>query len=216
KDVSSAFGVALEGICCDVFMESPLLSSNKETAEEAASMLRNLLQSCRELGLPFIELPFMGDNSLKDALAFDRLDAILDWALPLAEACEVDVLLETDLGPEALAKLLTRVAHPRFGLNYDTGNSTWFGFDPVAELQTYHQAIRNVHIKDCTRQDYTVPLGSGETQFDLIMSMLKRLGYSGNFIIQGARQADDIEAARQYLQFTSDLMQKHFAPAATA
>src|SRR5215510_7643131 len=76
KELSSAFGVALEGICCDVFMESPLLSSNKETGEEAASMLRNLLQSCRELGLPFIELPFMGDNSLKDALAFDRLDAI--------------------------------------------------------------------------------------------------------------------------------------------
>jgi hexulose-6-phosphate isomerase len=216
SELSGEFETALEGVCCDIFMERPLLSPDKEIRDEAESMLRDLLQSSSELGLPFIELPFMGDNSLKDAQAFARLETIFSWALPFAEDCQVDVLLETDLAPKPLAKLLTRFAHPRLGLNYDTGNSTWFGFDPIEELQALHEDIRNVHIKDCTRRDYSVPLGSGETQFDLIMSELKRLDYANHFIIQGARQADDIVAAGEYLKFTKNLVNKYFAPAAAA
>jgi len=172
------------------------------------------LHNSGDIGLPFIELPFMGRNRIADDLALTKLGRMLDWALPLAERHNLDILLETDLGPPALADLLTRFRHPRLGLNYDTGNSTWFGFDPVEELEAYHQDIRNVHIKDCTREHYSVPLGLGETQFETILRLLKRLGYQGDFIIQAARQDDDLAAARQYLQFTSNLVSGFLGPGA--
>jgi hexulose-6-phosphate isomerase len=212
QELSIQWGVALMGICGDVFMESPLVSSDEAVGGEAETMLRTLLESAEDGGLPFIELPFVGKNSLADSPAVDRLGRILDWALPLAERSKVDILLETDLGPSSLSELLTRFRHSRLGLNYDTGNSTWFGFDPAEELQTYHQDIRNIHIKDCTRKDYSVPLGSGETRFDTIFSLLNQLGYGGNFIIQAARQDDDLMAARQYLDFTSNLVRKYLGP----
>lgn len=207
--LSSQWRIALMGICCDVFMESPLVSPDESVVREAEAMLRDLLQNSGEAGLPFIELPFVGKNALADSSAVDRLARIFDWALPLAERCTIDILLETDLGPPAAVDLLGRCRHPRLGLNYDTGNSTWFGFDPSEELQAYHQDIRNIHIKDCTRKDYSVPLGSGETQFDIIFSLLSQLGYEGNFIIQAARQDDDLRAAREYFDFASRLVNKY-------
>ncbi len=207
--MSRQWGIALEGICCDVFMESPLGAADDAVSRRAESMLRDLIQNSGDLGLPFIELPFVGKNSLADGSALDRLSRTLDWALPLAEHCDIDILFEADLGPQMLVDLMARFRHPRLGLNYDTGNSTWFGFDPIEELQAYHQDIRNIHIKDCTRKDYSVPLGSGETRFDMIFPLLSQLGYEGNFIIQAARQGDHVKSAIQYLDFVWSLVNKY-------
>jgi hexulose-6-phosphate isomerase len=212
RQMSRQWGIALNGICCDVFMESPLVVNDEAVACRAESMLGELLHNAGEIGLPFLELPFVGKNALADSSALDRLGRIFDWALPRADRYKIDILLETDLGPRALSDLLVKFRHPRLGLNYDTGNSTWFGFDPIEELRTYHQDIRNIHIKDCTRKDYSVPLGLGETQFDTIFSLLNELGYGGDFIIQAARQEDDIKAARKYFSFASNLVNSYLGP----
>jgi sugar phosphate isomerase/epimerase len=192
-----------------VFIDTPLVSTESPVADRADSMLRELLQHSGAARLPFIELPFVGENALADGSAIDRLGGVLEWALPLADACNVDILLETNLGPSGLVEILERFEHHRLALNYDTGNSTWFGFDPVEELRAYHQDIRNIHIKDCTRRDYSVPLGAGETRFDTIFSLLGELGYEGDFILQAARQPDDLDAARQYLEFTTSLVERY-------
>ena len=210
--LSQQWGIALRGICCDVFMENPLVTADESVSRRAASMLHELLQNGGAIGLPFIELPFVGKNSVADRAALERLDRVFDWALPFADRCGLDILLEADLGPRPLAEVLERFDHPRLGLNYDTGNSTWFGFDSVEELSTYHHGIRNIHIKDCTRKDYSVPLGTGETRFETIFSLLHDLNYVGDFIIQGARQEDDVMAGRQYLDFTAGLVRRHLLP----
>lgn len=213
--LSNQWGIALEGICCDVFMETPLVATDGSVALRADALLRDLIRNGGELGLPFIELPFVGKNALASDFAWDRLSQVLAWALPLAEQWHIDILFETDLGPQVIRDLMGRFRHPRLGLNYDTGNSTWFGFDPVEELQTYHQDIRNVHIKDCTRKDYSVPLGFGETKFDTIFPLLNELGYDGNFIVQAARQGDDVKAAHQYFSFASNLADKYLRSGST-
>lgn len=211
QSLSREYGIALEGICCDVFMEHPLVGAGEPIQyHHADAMLRELLQNSAELGLPFIELPFVGKNTLASDSAMSRLHQVLDWALPFAEERKLHILLETDLHAAVIVDLLKHFQHPCLGLNYDTGNSTWFGFDPEEELRSYHQYIRNIHIKDCTRKDYSVPLGLGETLFDTIFSLLQQFDYKGNFILQAARQEDDIQAAREYFAFTSTLVEKFF------
>ncbi|MEQ8228932.1 MAG: sugar phosphate isomerase/epimerase family protein [Rhodospirillales bacterium] len=206
RQVSRDTGIALAGLCCDVFMERPLTAAADDARESSADMLVNLIRACGELNLPMIEIPAMGDNSLKHPAARDRAQQVLESALPLAENAAVDVILESDLAPADLAAFMDQVDHPRLGINYDTGNSTWFGFDPDDELPRYHHHVRNIHIKDCTVKDYSVPLGQGETRFDRVFALLRDFEYNGDFVMQAARQDDDLKAGRDYLAFTRKLV----------
>ncbi|MEP0338292.1 MAG: sugar phosphate isomerase/epimerase [Alphaproteobacteria bacterium] len=206
NQLSHDHGVRLAGLCCDVFMERPLTDVDVSARIASSDILADLIRACGELDLPMIEIPTMGDNSLKDPAARDRARRILEDSLPLAEDAAVDVILESDLPPVDLAAFMDAVGHPRLGINYDTGNSTWFGFKPDDELPLYYRHIRNVHIKDCTVKDYSVPLGQGETRFDRAFSLFRDLGYEGDFVIQAARQDDDLKAGRDYLRFTRNLV----------
>lgn len=206
--LSRQSGIALAGLCCDTVMEQPLVAD--DAAQSVALTLR-LLEAAGELGLPMIELPMMGANSLKPAEARDRFAAVLDQLLPVAERVGVDVLLEVDVEPVVIRDFLQRIDHPRFGINYDSGNSTWFGYQPDDELPVYAPWVRNVHIKDCTRKDYSVPLGTGETRFDRVFAQLQAAGYGGSFVLQAARQPDDVAAAGAYLHFTRALVDTYLA-----
>ena len=68
------------------------------------------------------------------------------------------------------------------------GNSAIFGFDPSEEIETYGHLIKNVHIKDGIYNKSTVPLGQGETNFNVVFSLLKKHKYNGDFILQCARE----------------------------
>lgn len=201
-----AHGVGLAGLCCDTAMEVPLTDPDRDARERALAMLLDLIRAAGDAGLPMVELPVMGGASLKEGTSQTDFRAAMDRALPLADACAVDVLIESDLPPKDLAFLAAAIDHPRFGINYDTGNSTWFGYDPDEELPRLMPHIRNVHIKDCTRADYSVPLGRGETRFDRVFHHLGAAGYRSGFVLQAARQPDDAGAARAYLAFSRALV----------
>ena len=198
-------GVGLAGLCCDAFMETPF------AAPAAAPILDRLIDAAAAAKLPMIELPMLGANSLRTDAAQAAFARVLQPALKRAAAAGIDILLECDLAPDALSAFLARHRHPKLGINYDCGNSTWFGFDPDDEVPAYGAAIRNVHIKDCTRADYSVPLGRGETRFDAVFGQLAAQGYRGDFVMQAARQNDDIAAARGYLAFGRALVSRHLA-----
>jgi sugar phosphate isomerase/epimerase len=68
-----------------------------------------------------------------------------------------------------------------------------------------------VHIKDCTPEDYSVPLGRGNVDFELSFSLLREQGYAGDFILQAARGEDDVALAREYFQFTKRWVQEVFS-----
>jgi hexulose-6-phosphate isomerase len=203
--LTAEHGVGLAGLCCDVFMETPFEQPT------AAPILDRLIEAAAAARLPMIELPMLGANSLRTDAAQASFARVLQPALKRAEAAGTDILLECDLAPDALRAFLARHGHPRLGINYDCGNSTWFGFDPDDEVPAYGAAIRNVHIKDCTRADYSVPLGTGETRFDAVFGHLAAQGYRGDFVMQAARQPDDLLAARDYLAFGRALIARHLA-----
>lgn len=203
--LAAEHGVACAGLCCDVFMEMPF------DQPAAAPILDRLIDAAAAAKLPMIELPMLGANSLRTETAQAKFARVLAPALKRAEAAGTDILLECDLAPDALSAFLARHRHRRLGINYDCGNSTWFGFDPDREVPSYGADIRNVHIKDCTRADYSVPLGAGETRFDAVFGQLAAQGYRGDFVMQAARQNDDLAAARDYLAFGRALVARHLA-----
>ena len=98
-----------------------------------------------------------------------------------------------------------------FGITYDTGNSTFFGYDYKKEINTFGEYIKTVHIKDCTKKNYSVPLGRGHTKFKEVLKLLKIKNYNGNFIFQTARNStNSTNEIKGYLKFFKDKLNKYY------
>jgi len=208
-ELSKNHNLSIEGICCDIFMEQPLIEKDTNKLEKRLLILKKIINSASNINSKMIELPMLENNSLNKKDAEEVFDTVLNEVLPVAESLKINILLETDMTPIRLKKYISKFDSPYLGINYDCGNSTWFGFNAEEEIPIYHPYIKNVHIKDCTRKDYSVSLGSGETDFDKIFRLLRKYHYQGNFILQAARQEDDIKAAREYLKYTYSLKKKY-------
>jgi sugar phosphate isomerase/epimerase len=205
--VAAETGIFISGLCADTAMERPIVSADPEVRREGERILVAMLEDCAELRLPMLEVPLMGESSLNLDGAGGHFDDVMSRVLPRARALGVPIVLESDLPPRILAKLMDDYHDPFLGINYDMGNSTWFGYDPDSELPLYASHVRNVHVKDCTPLTYSVPLGAGGTRFAAVFGQLKIAGYAGDFVLQAARQDDDVGAARAYLPFTRKWVQ---------
>jgi hypothetical protein len=105
----------------------------------------------------------------------------------------------TEAGPSAWGvSIVDSKTNPAFagGVSYSRGS---VGDDTTAKQDDY--ASQQI------RLGLGLPLGEGDTRFAAVFAQLKAAGYSGDFILQSARQDDDISAARSYLPFTRKWVQ---------
>ena len=212
KEINAAksqYGVDVPSVCCDYFMEVPFTAESLSVRLQAQGMLAELIRICPEVGIRYIELPLIGKASIEEEVARNTVARLLADLGPLAYAHKVLLILELSLQPRELGLFMNALGEGPFGVNYDLGNSAYWGYSPKEEFAAYGSRIANVHIKDCTQKDYSVPLGLGDVDFELCFDLMRGACYRGDFILQTARQADDIEAAKQYLQFTNKYAQKY-------
>lgn len=196
------YGIEITSVCCDYFVEFPFHSDKPDIRLQSHGMLLELIRVCREVGIVFIELPLIGQSSIKEKKDADIVVTLFNDLVPMLEAKNVCLLLETDLSPETLKELLKRMPSDRIQINYDTGNSAYWSFDTVYELSSYGRRIGNIHIKDCTPKDYSVVLGTGNVDFKLSFEWFSKCNYKGDFILQAVRGENDIELAKQFYFFT--------------
>ena len=76
----------------------------------------------------------------------------------------------------------------QFFVTYDTGNITSYGFNHAEEIRILGNKINNVHLKDKKKglEDSLKPF-TGDTNFELIFSELKKINYQGNLILETFR-----------------------------
>ena len=127
------------------------------------------------------------------------------------EEYDIFLTLETDLPPISFKELILSFNHPNIKANYDVGNSASLGYDMKEELNLYGELICNVHIKDREYRRQTVPLGSGDADFELFFNLLQKTNYNGELIIQGAREygVKPEETCIKYLQFVKKFVDKY-------
>jgi sugar phosphate isomerase/epimerase len=200
-EVVDRTGVAVKTVCADFFMEAPLHSAKKETVSYALEVLSQLIRTGFQIGLSDIVIPCVDNSSIKDGSQMERFIARLSSALPEAEAANINLALETDLGPQEFAKLLDRFSSRRVTVNYDTGNSASLGFDPVEEMDCYGGRISDIHIKDRLLGGGSVELGTGDVQFGKFFDALARCNYEGPFILQAYRDDEGLEIFKKQLSW---------------
>lgn len=211
KFLSNKFGVKINAVCADYFMERRLFGVSNIEINRNLNVLKDLVINCHELEIKILEIPLVDSSSLKSKQDKIQLIENLEKILPVAEKNEVKLTLETDLRPDSFKELLSKLNHPNIKANYDTGNSASLGYDVQEELKTYGSWLSNIHIKDRKYHDKTVPLGDGDVNFDLFFSELKKINYMGDFIIQGAREEPKIKpeyTCKKYLDFVKRYIEK--------
>ena len=148
-----------------------------------------------------VELPLMDASSLIQEETREARVAALRRFVAIAKKHNIQVAVETDLGPAALVALLGEVRD--ISVVYDAGNSAGLGYDVGEELTAYGKRISNVHIKDKPVGGATVPLGTGSVNFPLLFSLLRKMNYTGAVTLQAARGEDgkEAETIKGYVEF---------------
>ena len=190
-------GVKIKSVCADYFMDFPLAR-----CAESLSVLWDLLDHCKVLGVTRVVLPFV-DNSAITPEEFDNVTDILKRAADRASRLGVELHLETSLHPGRFAELLSDLPTSTVKVNYDSGNSASLGYAPEEEFACIGPRIGSVHIKDRILNGGTVPLGSGNADFDAVFNQLRNIEYEGDFTLQVARDSDgnEVNWARKNLEF---------------
>ena len=208
KKVIASTGVRIDYVCADIFMQQPLVRMTEETKSQNKDYLLKILKNAKEVGAIGVEIPFVDNSSIKnDKEKQEFIDAMQD-AFKLAKDLDIKISLETDLSPIAFKELLEQIDLDFIQANYDIGNSASLGFDPEEELNAYGQRILNVHVKDRKLGGTTVPLGTGNAKIDLVIQKLQEFGYSGGLTMQAARGVNDVETAKEQLNYVRNLLKK--------
>ena len=184
---SQQTGIVVRSLCADYFMDKPLLRTGELERHELIEKMHWLLSRCKLAGIGRIVMPFVDNSRIQNEDEVGQVVSILQSILPVAEANDVELHLETSLAPEPFADLLERCNHPLVRVNYDSGNSASLGYAVADEFAAYGSRIGSVHIKDRKQGGGTVPLGTGDADFSALFRGLASLKYEGDYVLQIAR-----------------------------
>ena len=184
-------GVSVGSLTGDCFMQAPFWKTNDPATRKALQNdLMAIVKACSAIGINLVVIPLVDGGRLENQAQEDLVVDYLTTQMPLCRELGVNIVFESDYEPARLAGFIDRLDAGTFGINYDTGNSTALGYDAAEEWQAYAPRILNVHIKDRALGGTTVPLGTGDADFDKAFGAMVSAGYDGHYILQTAR-ADD-------------------------
>ncbi|MHB8901285.1 MAG: sugar phosphate isomerase/epimerase family protein [Thermoguttaceae bacterium] len=107
---------------------------------------------------------------------------------------------------EELARLMERLPEGLIGVDLNPGNLSAAGFAPTEAIQALGERILHVHATDgfcdlATRRGEHVPLGTGATDFPLLLGVLEEYGYQGYYIVRTDGSGDPRAAAANAVEY---------------
>ena len=212
-DLSSKHNISINSLCADYFMKEKLFDVSDLELERNLLILKNLIIRCKKIGVKILEIPLVDSSSLKTQDNKDEFVKNLTSFLSDFKS-EIIINLETDLPPIEFKKILEQFKDFQVFANYDTGNSASLGFSVNEELELLGPWIKNIHIKDRLYKGSTISLGDGDVDFELFFKNLSKIQYSGDLIIQGARNSSDnssepLAVCSYYYQFVNQYVDKY-------
>lgn len=210
-ELSVEYGVAVFSVCADYFMDHPLHHRCPDIRRDVVEMLRRLVRHCGCLGISVILIPIIEQAEVSTAEDKALLGDSIFKLLRDIEDAGVTLGLESSLPAVEQKELVAVLGSKRVKLYYDLGNAASYGFDTAADIKSMGSLICSVHVKDKKRGGaVSVPLGTGDVDFEASFKALRDVGYQGQLILQAARgDADDVLAnCRRNLQFVKEILDR--------
>ena len=195
----SETGVKVRSICADYFMKAPLHSADSVVAQTSMTVMQNLLATSPEIGVTCIVLPCVDQSAVKTDIEKQNLISALLKLAPHAEKAGVTIALEMDLNPADFKTLIAELP-ACISVNYDTGNSAALGYDITAEFEAYGSRISDIHIKDRALGGGSVPLGSGNTDFQAVIREIRNINFDGILVMQAFRDDEGVEILKSQIE----------------
>lgn len=208
EQCSRESGVAVRSACADIFMVSPLHSCPPAELERREAILRQIIAAAGPAGLEHIDIPFVDASAIDSEEAFRAVEGVIGRAVAAAAKAKVILCLETSLKPSSFARLLDAIGRPNVKANFDIGNSASLGYTPSEELSLVGSRVACVHIKDRKRGGSTVPLGTGDADFEAVVAGLRDARYPGHFVLQTARGPDEVEWTKKNVAFARRFIER--------
>jgi hexulose-6-phosphate isomerase len=215
KQLCNKHNVKINGVLSDYFMIKRLFGKNENDVDESINMLYFLINQCEKAGISNIILPFVDAAEIKTEE--DIIEVIKNLRDPIKNATEknIHILIEGSIEPEKFKDFILSFKPLNVKINYDMGNSISLGYNPKEEISLLGNFFGSVHIKDRIKGGGSVPLGTGDVDFSTVFEELKKIDYTGNFILETARQDlneskiknERIETIRNYINFVKPYLE---------
>jgi len=213
RELCQRHGLSITSLTGDCFMQAPLWKEQGDKRADLERDFREVAKGCAAVGISMIVVPLVDNGRLENTEQEDTLLSFLESRAEFLSSLGLKVVFESDFPPGELARFISRLDQALFGINYDIGNSAALGFNPAEEIAAYGARIINVHVKDRVLGGTTVPLGTGNADFETVFAALAKFSYSGNYILQTARATDDDHAGvlSRYRDMTIDWLNRYAA-----
>ena len=124
-------------------------------------------------------------GSIEDEEYFDRFgELILMGKAEGLKVCQENVVHYRSESPDLLLRMGEYIGDD-FNMVFDIKQSVRTGVDPFEFAKKLHKYIRHIHISDHNiEKDCLVPCKDGTFDFARFLTMMKDLGYSGDYIIE--------------------------------
>jgi L-ribulose-5-phosphate 3-epimerase len=214
KKLMEKNNISINAICADYFMTKKLFNESEFEIRKNIEILKKIITQANKLEISMIEIPLVDSSSLKNDKNKHEIINNIEKIISIVEENNMTIVLETDLNPQNFEEFLKKIGHEHVMANYDSGNSASLGYNVKEELTILKKWIKNVHVKDRNIHGGTVQLGTGDTKFEEFFSTLSKINYSGDLIIQGARDLETKIEPKQtcqlYQKFVKQYVDKYY------
>ena len=209
--LSKVSSILIPSITGDCFMQRPFWKAKNEELNFLQKTFIDVINAASKLNIKYLILPLVDNGSIKNKNQEDILIGFLLENKSFIKNSNLNILFESDFNPKNLKSFIRKLPSDLFGINYDTGNSAAYGYNPDEEFYYYGEYIKNVHIKDRKKNGTTIPLREGDVDFKKVFTNLRKMSYQGNFILQTARDENNkhAEAISIYRDFTLNYIDRY-------
>jgi hexulose-6-phosphate isomerase len=188
-----ATGIAVEGVVDSVHWAKTLGDPDAKVRAEGVAALETALRDCQRFGGDSVLLvPAVVNQSISYADAWERSQAEIRKALPLAAELRITVAIENVwnhflLSPLEAARYVDAFESPWVGWHFDVGNVVNYGW-PDQWIRILGKRIKKLDVKEYSRKKrdaeglwkgFDVEIGEGDCDWPAVREALSAIGYSG-------------------------------------
>lgn len=186
-------GLAIPSVCNALHWEKPLSHPDPKVRAEGLEALEQTLRDAARYGASSVLLvPAVVNKEVSYAEAYERSQAGIRQALPLASELRVKIAIENVwnhflLSPLEAARYVDEFKSPYVAWHFDVGNILNYGW-PEQWIRILGKRIAQIHVKEFSRKrrddqglwkGFDVPLLEGDNDWPSVKRAIDDIGYQG-------------------------------------